>query len=157
MDPELKYTQIQVNAGQPQLLPIIDEEPDQSTNRRESAIAASRRESAIAASRRESIAIHPTCDCNTCCCYFCCGCTELYTPAEMTKYNSRMTLCPLTSKVINPVLAMNTLSDEYIDDPVLNANTAHPAICLFTPITLVIDLVSLLPRCAINICSAVKY
>ena len=127
MDPELKYTQIQVHNTHSQLMPVIEEEPS---------------ESAIAASRRESIAIHPTCDCTNCCCYFCCGCPELYTPSEMMTYNSRMTLCPLTSRVVNPELTTDT-------------RTSHPAICLLAPFTIIIDLVSVVPRCIINICSAI--
>ncbi len=127
MDPELKYTQIQVHNTHLQLMPVIEEEPS---------------ESAIAANRRESIAIHPTCDCTNCRGYFCCGCPELYTPSEMMTYNSRMTLCPLTSRVVNPVLTTDT-------------RTHHPTICLLSPFTIVIDLVSVIPRCIINICSAI--
>ncbi len=123
MDPELKYTNIQLKVSQPQVMEIIDEEP-------------------INPSRRESIAIHPTCDCNTCCCYFCCGCPELYTLDEMLVNNSRYTICPLTSKVINPILVSDTTE-----------KTNNPAICLATPGTIIADLVLIIPRAIIHICS----
>ena len=51
---------------------------------------------------------------------------------------NRITLCPLTSRVVNPVLA----TDEHW--------TSYPAICLLTPFTIIVDVVSLAPRCIIG-------
>jgi hypothetical protein len=159
MDPELKYTNIQLKVPQPKLVntvstgllaksnahsfalnsrpwwadlelsgkDIIDEEQIQPTN-----------------SSRVSIAIHPTCDCSTCCCYFCCGCPELYTPDEMLINNSKYTICPLTSKVINPILVINNTCEK----------NNNPLISLASPGTVIADLVLIIPRAIIHICSA---
>jgi hypothetical protein len=133
MDPELKYANVQLTDIHPQLLPIIYEEPDKQSN----------------TYRRESIALHPTCECN-CCCYFCCGCPELYTPLEMQSHQDSMTLCPMTSCVVNPVLTPDTTINPASDT---KSPTTNPTMCLFTPLTLVIDLITFGPRCVINLCS----
>jgi hypothetical protein len=148
MDPELKYTQIQLTQYYPQLMPVINEEPTLGIDETQSRIRA----------RRESIAIHPTCDCTNCCCYFCCGCPELYTPLEMNANKDKLTICPLTSKVINPALATDNIPGD--DDENININNnksstpgPNPAVCLLSPITLVIDLVTLIPRLLISHCN----
>ena len=122
MDPELKYTRIsisQLKEVHPQLMPVIVEEPHHN------------------ASKRESIALHPICECN-CCCYFCCGCPELYTPLEMAEYAGRMTLCPITSIVVN---------NSFLKAETANNCTKYS--CVLSPVTMVADLVSLFPRCII--------
>jgi len=136
MDPELKYTRIsisQLKGVHPQLLPVITEEPYHN------------------ARKRESLALHPICECN-CCCYFCCGCPELYTPVEMQQNQNRMTLCPLTSKVVNPALVADVTPDDYIHESSKASQQTNPVVCLLTPFTLIIDLLSAGPRCAINLC-----
>ena len=132
MDPELKYTQIsisQLKQMHPQLMPVIVEEPDNHTYDANNNHTHS---------HRDSIAIHPACDCNTCCCYSCCGCSELYTPIEMAEYTGRLTLCPITSSVVNNCLG----NPESVND-------CKQYSCLLAPITMVADLVSLFPRCII--------
>ena len=135
MDHE-KYTPIQLKEFQPQLTDIIQTE----LKDEEEAIQPSQSNS-----RRDSIAIHPTCDCSNCCCYLCCGCSELYTPDEMLINNTRLTLCPLTSKVVNPMLE---------SDSEKNTKTINPAVCLASPGTVIVDLVLIIPRVIIHICSA---
>lgn len=130
MDSELKYTPIQLKEFQPQLINIIQEEAIQPTQTN---------------SRRESIAIHPTCDCSTCCCYLCCGCNELYTPDEMLINNTRLTLCPLTSKVVNPILASDTNTFE-------KTNITHPIVFFASPLALIVDIISVIPRVIIHAC-----
>jgi len=141
MDPELKYTQIQLKECRPQLMGIIQEEPQEEP--REEPITASETNS-----RRESIAIHPTCDCSNCCCYLCCGCPELYTPDEMLINNTRLTLCPLTSRVFNPMLAPTTNGNK--------PTNIHPAFCLISPMALIADIILVIPRTIIHACSVSK-
>lgn len=138
MDPDLKYTPIQLKEFQPQLMGIFQEEPQEETIH-----------SNQPNNRRDSIAIHPTCDCSNCCCYLCCGCPELYTPDEMAINNTKLTLCPLTSKVVNPMLASDTKSSE-------NTNSIHPIICFASPLTLIADLITVIPHVIIYSCSSNK-
>ena len=132
MDPEFKYTHIsicQLQEIKPQLIPVIVEEPDIHICNTNNCNSNSN------TTRRESIAIHPVCDCSTCCCYSCCGCSELYTPLEMAKNKGRMTLCPVTSSVVNNCLAGPD-----------SVNDCKQYSCILAPITLIIDIVSLFPR-----------
>jgi len=142
MNPELNYTQIQVKQYHPQLMPVIDEEPMTNLDDNQPRTPV----------RRESIAIHPTCDCSNCCCYFCCGCPALYTPLEMQANKDRLTMCPLTSKVVDPALIDDVITEDP-DDMSKSTSNPNPAFCLLTPITLVIDLISLVPRICIVPCS----
>lgn len=127
MDPELKYTPIKLKEYQPQLMDI-NEDTQQATQITQCLGTNS---------RRDSIAVHPTCDCSNCCCYLCCGCAELYTPDEMLINNTKLTLCPLTSKVINPILGSTTGKK----------SSNHPAACLASPLTLIADIILIIPRC----------
>jgi len=143
MDPELKYTQINVRQYFPQLMPVINEEPVNIDDTSQPSIHM----------RRDSIAIHPVFDCSNCCCYFCCGCTELYTPVEMVTNKNKLTLLPLTSSVINPALATDYVLDEHPNENLGKpTSSTNPGVCLLSPFTMVIDLVTFGPRCLINIC-----
>jgi hypothetical protein len=138
MDPELKYTPIQLKEFQPQIMGIFQEEPQKEV------IQLSQH-----TNRRASIAIHPTCDCSNYCCYLCCGCPELYTPDEMAINNTKITLCPLTSLVVNSMLVSDIESSE-------RTIITHPIICLASPLTLIADFISFIPHVIIYSCSANK-
>ena len=137
MESEINYTQILVRQYQPQLMPVINAET--ATNFDDTQPRTS--------VRHVSIAIHPICDCSNCCCFFCCGCPKLYTPLEMLVNKNKLTMCPLTSKVVNPVLAADNQNISRSSTTELN-----PVVCVLSPITLIIDLVTFVPRLFISPC-----
>jgi len=89
------------------------------------------------------------CDCaNNCFCYPVCGCDKLYSTPHTT---GEFTLCPLTSASADASCLCAGVELSVPDQVTKRRNMVVNSICL--PFTCIVDMVTLVPRMFISVCS----